>query len=50
MRKQTVLVSTRSDTNRPVQLQKMDRSLEFQIKEEKELYYPNCESKGAYQQ
>ena len=29
---------TRSDINRPVQLQKMARSLKFQICEEEELY------------
>ena len=28
---------TRDDTNRPVQLQKMARSLKFRIKEEEEL-------------
>ena len=31
---------TRSDTNRPVQLQEMARSLKFWIQKEEELYYP----------
>ena len=36
-----------SDTNRPVQLQKMDRSLKFRTYEEEKLYCPCCENKGA---
>ena len=32
-----------------MQLQKMARSLKFRIKEEKELYYPSSENKGADQ-
>ena len=39
----------RSDTNRPVQLQKQARSLKFRIKVEEELYYPSSENKGADQ-
>ena len=49
MRKAVFGVQTRSDINRPVQLQKMARSLEFQIYEGVELYYPNSENKGADQ-
>ena len=38
----------RSDTNRPVQLQKQARSLKFWSKVEEELlYYPSSENKGA---
>ena len=40
----------RSDTNRAVQLQKMARSLKFQIKEEEGLYYLCGENKGTDQQ
>ena len=40
---------TRSDTNGPVQLQKKARSMKFWIKEEEELYYLECENKGADQ-
>ena len=40
---------TRSDTNWPVQLQKMARSLKFQIKEDEELYYPSSKNKDADQ-
>ena len=40
---------TRSDTNRPVQLQKMARSLKFWLQAEEELYYPSSENKGADQ-
>ena len=40
---------TRSDTNRPVQAQKRDRNLKFQIYVEGELYYPSSENKGADQ-
>ena len=39
----------RSDTNRPVQLQKMARGLKFWIKKEEELYYPCSENKVADQ-
>ena len=39
----------RSDTNRPVQLQKQARSLKFQIEVEEELYYQSSENKGADQ-
>ena len=41
--------SNRSDTNRPVQSQKMARGMKFRIKEVKGLYYPCSESKGADQ-
>ena len=37
----------RSDTNRPVQLQKQARSLKFWGYVEEELYYPSSENKGA---
>ena len=40
---------TRSDTNQPVQSQKMDRSLKFRIYEEEKFYYPSSENKGADQ-
>ena len=39
----------RSDTNRPVQAQKRDRSLKFWNLVEEELYYPSIENKGADQ-
>ena len=39
----------RSDTNRPVQLQKQARSLKFWIKVEEELYYRSSENKDADQ-
>ena len=45
VRKPTIRVSTRSDTNRPVQSQKLARSLKFQIYEEKRLYNPCRENK-----
>ena len=47
--KQSSVVPTRSDTNRSVQLQKIARSLKFQIQEEEELYYLFSENKGADQ-
>ena len=37
----------RSDTNRPVQLQKQARSLKFWSEVEEESYYPSSENKGA---
>ena len=40
---------TRSDTNRPVQLQRMARGLKFRIYEVEGLYYPSSENKGADQ-
>ena len=40
---------TRSDTTRPVQLQKMARGLKFWIQEEEELYCSCSENKGADQ-
>ena len=39
----------RSDKNRPVQAQKIARSLKFRVKVEEELYYPSSENKGAVQ-
>ena len=41
--------STRSDTNRAVQLQKMARDFKFRILEVEGLYYPCSENKGADQ-
>ena len=41
--------STRSDTNRAVQLQKTARGLEFRIWKEEGLYYLCSENKGAGQ-
>ena len=41
--------ATRSDTNRPIQLQKMGRSLEFGIYEDEEFYYQCSKNKGADQ-
>ena len=49
MRKQTIWVPTRFDTNRPVQSQKQARNLKFWILEEERLYYPCSENKGADQ-
>ena len=39
----------RSDTNRPVQLQKQAKSLKFCSLVEEELYHPSSENKGADQ-
>ena len=47
--KPTMWFPTRSDTNRPVQSQKIARSLKFWIQVEEELYYPSSENKGADQ-
>ena len=47
--KPTMWFSNRSDTNRPVQLQKQARSLMFWSLVEEALYYPNSENKGADQ-
>ena len=49
--KPTMCFPNRSDTNRPVQLQKQARSLKFWSKVEEELYvyYPSSENKGADQ-
>ena len=49
MRKPTIWVLTRSDTNQPVQSQKIARSLKFGMNEEEKLYYPYSENKGADQ-
>ena len=49
MRKPTIWVPTRSDTNRAVQSQKQARSLKFRIYEEEGLCYPCRENKGADQ-
>ena len=49
MRKQTIWIPTRSDTNRAIQTRKMVTGLKFQIYVEEGLYYPCSESKGADQ-
>ena len=49
MRKPSSGFSTRSDTNRAVQAQKMARSLKLRISEEEKLYYLSSENKGADQ-
>ena len=49
MRKPTIWVPTRSDTNRAVQSQKMVRGLKFWIQKVEELYHPCSENKGADQ-
>ena len=49
MTKPTIWVPTRSDTNQPVQSQKIARSLKFGMNEEEKLYYPYSENKGADQ-
>ena len=49
VRKQTIWVPTRSDTNRAVQSQKQARGLKFWLEVEEELYYPCSENKGADQ-
>ena len=49
VRKPTFWFSTRSDTNRAVQSQKMARSLKFWFKKEEGLYYLCSENKDADQ-
>ena len=49
MRKPTIWVPTRSDTNRAVQSQKMVRGWKFWILKVEELYYLCSENKGAGQ-
>ena len=49
MGKPTMWFSNRSDTNQPVQAQKIARSLKFWIQVEEELYHPSSENKGADQ-
>ena len=49
MRKPTIWVLTRSNTNQSVQSQKIARSLKFCMKEEERLYYPCSENKGTDQ-
>ena len=49
MGKPTMWFRNRSDTNRPVQLQKQARSLKFWSYVEEELYYPSSKNKGADQ-
>ena len=49
MKKTTIWVPTRSETNQPVQSQKIARGLKFRMKEEEGLYYPCSENKGADQ-
>ena len=46
VRKPTIWVPTRSDTNRAVQSQKMVRGLKFCIEVEEGWYYPCSENKG----
>ena len=48
MKKPTILIPTRSDTNLAVQSQKMVRGWKFWIKKVAELYYPCSENKCAY--
>ena len=47
--KPTMWFPNRSDTNRPVQVQKQARSLKFWIYKVEELYYPCSVNKGADQ-
>ena len=47
--KPTMWFPNRFDTNRPVQSQKMARTLKFRIYKVEELYYPCSENKGADQ-
>ena len=49
MRKPVFRFPTSSDTNQAVQLQKMARSLKFQIKKREGLQYPCSENKGTDQ-
>ena len=49
MRKLVFRISTRSDTNRAAQSQKLARGLKFCTKEVEGLYYPYSEKKGADQ-
>ena len=49
MRKPTIRVPTRSDTNRAVQAQEMVRGWKFWNEKVEELYYPCSENKGADQ-
>ena len=49
VRKPTIWVPKRSDTNRTVQSQKMEKDWKFWIKKVEELYYPCSENNGADQ-
>ena len=49
MRKPTMWILTRSDTNQAVHLLEMARGLKFCIKEVEVLCYPSSENKGANQ-
>ena len=49
MRKPTIWVPTRYDTNRAVQSQKMVTGWKFWIEKVEELYYPCSKNKGADQ-
>ena len=49
MRKPTIWVPTRSDTNRAVQSQMIAKSLKFLMNEEEGLYYSCSENKGTDQ-
>ena len=46
MRKPTICVPTRSDTNRAVQSKRKARIMKFWLCVEEELYYPSSENKG----
>ena len=48
MRKPTIWVPTRSNTNSPVQSQKMVRGWKFCIEKVEKLYYPCSENKGFF--
>ena len=47
LREPTSWVLTRSDTNQPVESQKIARSFKFQMKEEEGFYYPCSENQGT---
>ena len=49
VRKPTIWVPTRSNTNQPLQSQMIARSFKFRTKEEDGVYYPFSENKGADQ-
>ena len=49
VRKPTIWILTRSDTNQAVKLLEMARGWKFWILEVEELYYPSSENKDADQ-
>ena len=49
MGKPSMRFPKRSDINRPVQAQKMNRGWKFRMHEEEKLYYPCSENKSADQ-